>query len=149
MPLSSSHTIDKAMLVTESIPSKLEAIQAFIGSFIKTLQAMSIDEGDLFAVRLSLEEALVNAMKHGNKMNAASTIGITAQLKKDTLELTIKDRGEGFDHQKLSDPTQKENIDKLSGRGVHLMKNLMDTVEFFDKGSGIRLVKSLKKGRQA
>ena len=134
------------MLISESIPSKLDALDEFIPRLLMKFKAASLDDEDIFTLQLCLEEALVNAIKHGNKMNADLSVAVTIQLDTHEVVMTIKDKGEGFDHASLPNPTQKDNLSKLSGRGVFLIKSLMDRVEYFDQGSGIRMVKQLKKG---
>lgn len=134
------------MVFSESIPSKLEVLHELIPRLLKKFKAASMHDDDMFVLQLALEEALVNAIKHGNKMNPDLLVAVTIQLSSDEIVITIKDKGEGFDHEVVSNPTQEENINRLSGRGVFLIKNLMDTVEYFDQGSGIRMVKNLKKG---
>lgn len=134
------------MVFSESIPSKLEVLHELIPRLLKKFKAASMHDDDMFVLQLALEEALVNAIKHGNKMNPDLLVAVTIQLSSDEIVITIKDKGEGFDHEVVSNPTQEENINRLSGRGVFLIKNLMDTVEYFDQGSGIRMAKNLKKG---
>ena len=132
------------MEIREEIPSKLEIIPKFVSNLTKRINALNISENDLFNIKLSLEEALVNAVKYGNKFNPQLFVELVLEANIDSLTIRIKDQGEGFDFRKVLDPTREENIEKISGRGIFLIKSLMDKVEFLDDGSQIIMVKFLK-----
>jgi len=110
------------------------------------IKALRISEDDFFSIRLSLEEALINAIRHGNKNNPDLSVEVDVEYAKDKLIMQVKNQGEGFDFQHLADPTQAENLDKLSGRGIFLIRNMMDNVEFTGQGRVIKMVKLLKGG---
>ena len=96
---------------------------------------------NIFDLRLCLEEALINAVKHGNKMDKNKSIFMKVVFKKNFLCFEIKDEGQGFDYDNIIIPTKKENLEMLSKRGVFLIKKFMDEVEFLDNGSRIKMVK--------
>lgn len=96
---------------------------------------------DIFAIHLSLEEAFLNAIKHGNKADPARNITIIYSVTTDRLEISISDEGSGFNYQNLPDPREEENIYKNSGRGVLLMRSYMDKVEFNSSGNCVHMVK--------
>ncbi len=98
----------------------------------------------IFDIRLCIEEALTNSVKHGNKMDATKNIFLKINSTDELLSIEIKDEGSGFDHKCIPLPTEKENIEKLSGRGIFLIRNIMDVIEFLDNGSTIKMVKYLK-----
>jgi len=135
------------MIISEKIPSKPEVLPQFASKVIDKIKIYFRDE-DIVNVRLSLEEALVNAMKHGNKMNPDLPVEVYVEVEDKKLVIKVRDQGEGFDFNKLPNPTLDENIKKTSGRGIFLIKNLMDRVEFFDCGRGIKMVKFLNKEEQ-
>ena len=86
-------------------------------------------------ILVSITEAVNNAIKHGNKLDPAKTVNIDFIAKEGPeLYFKITDQGDGFDFENIPDPTDPENIEKLNGRGVFLMKNLADQVTFADKG---------------
>jgi len=133
------------LTITENIPSKLELIPKVILKIIDGIKP-AIEERELFNIKLSLEEALVNAIKHGNKLNPDLTVTVVAELNRDILRIKIQDQGKGFDFLKVPNPTANDNLHKTSGRGIFLIKNLMDRVEFFDCGRGIEMIKFLRQG---
>lgn len=98
-----------------------------------------ISEDHYGNILVAITEAVNNAILHGNKSNPSKCIDITFQSNKDSISFTVKDEGEGFDYKSLPDPTSPENIEKPHGRGVFLMRNLADKVEFADNGRTVSL----------
>jgi serine/threonine-protein kinase RsbW len=98
-------------------------------------------ENDIFAIRLCLEEALINAVKHGNKHDPAKSVRVTARVSADDIEIVIQDQGPGFRREDVPDPTLAENLEKFSGRGILLIEAYMTNVEWSDAGRRIRLYK--------
>ena len=94
-----------------------------------------------FAIRLSLEEALINAIKHGNKLDPKKKVTVQAEVTPDHAEIIIEDEGPGFDRSSIPDPTADENIDRLHGRGILLMEAYMTEVEFTRGGRRVRMVR--------
>jgi serine/threonine-protein kinase RsbW len=133
------------MIIQEDIPSRLNVIPGFTLSLKEKLAHLSLKEEEIFNIQLCLEEALVNAIKHGNKLNPDLSVQVTVEAKDDSVIITVIDQGKGFDSKNIPDPTDTDNLQKLSGRGIFLIKKLMDKVEFFDCGRGIKMIKSLKK----
>ena len=133
------------MIIQENIPSRLDTIPDFILSLKERLAHLSLKEEEIFHIQLCLEEALVNAVKHGNKLNPDLSVQVLVESQDDSLAITVIDQGKGFDFKNVPDPTVTDNLPKVSGRGIFLIKKLMDKVEFFDCGRGIKMIKSLKK----
>jgi len=132
------------MKFTEKLPSKLELMPGFISKVIEEIKTLNISDDKLFDIRLSLEEALINAIKYGNKMNPQLFVELSLEVQDNKLIIKIKDEGEGFDFMSIPNPTDENNLEKNSGRGVFLVKSLMDEVEFLDNGSQIKMVKVLR-----
>lgn len=132
------------MIIAEKLPSRLETIPEFIASFLEKIKPFHVSDNDIFDIRISLEEALVNAIKHGNQLNAALSVDVSIEIIPARVTITVKNQGKGFDYAKIPNPTKDDNLQKLSGRGVFLIKSLMDAVEFFDCGRGIKMVKFFK-----
>jgi len=122
----------------------LEAIPAFTKRMLAKAESYCHDQDIWFDVRLAFEEALVNAVKHGNKADPSKTVRIIIEVNDKAITIEIKDQGTGFDYERLAMPTDKDNLEKLSGRGVFLIKNLMDAVTYLDNGSRVRIVKHFK-----
>ncbi|MFH1621829.1 MAG: ATP-binding protein [Candidatus Omnitrophota bacterium] len=134
------------MIISETLVSNLEALSKFIPLFLDKIKFLLIEKDEIFDIRLCLEEALINAIKHGNKMDPGLFVKVNVDVKGGSLIIEVKDQGEGFDFEKLLNPTQEENIKRTSGRGIFLIKRLMDKVEFFDGGRGIKMLKHFEKG---
>jgi len=132
------------MVITLQLPSDLKIIPATTRDIIKKIKSNDISEDDLFDIRLALEEALINAIKHGNKQDRNKNVLLKITINPGKATMQIKDEGEGFDYEKLASPVEPNNLKKPYGRGVFLIKKLMDSVEFFDGGSGIKMVKLMK-----
>ena len=125
-------------------PSKLELVPDVIDGLVQKFKEYNLSGDNIFDIKLCLEEVLINAVKHGNKMDPQLFVEVALSIEPDKLIMTVKDEGQGFDFENVADPTHKENLEKTSGRGVFLVKKLMDEVEFLDNGSRIRMVKNLK-----
>ena len=94
-----------------------------------------------FAIKLALEEALINAIKHGNKLDLKKNVHIEASISPTVTEITIEDEGPGFERSSVPDPTLEENLDKCSGRGILLMEAYMNRVEWSRGGRRVHMVK--------
>lgn len=90
-------------------------------------------------ILIAVTEAVNNAINHGNKLNPDKKVDVDFSVNDGSLVFKIKDEGEGFDYDGLPDPTDPENLEKISGRGVFLMKNLADEVAFEDEGRQVEL----------
>ena len=99
---------------------------------------------DVFRVRLALEEALVNAIKHGNRMDPDKQVFIQCQFTLDEVCVLIEDQGEGFQISEIPDPTEDDNLDKPGGRGIMLIRSFMSSVEYNDKGNRLTMRKKLE-----
>ena len=94
-----------------------------------------------FAIRLAFEEAVNNAIRHGNAMDAAKAVRIEYEVTPARVAIAIADEGRGFDPGALPDPTRDENLEKPGGRGVMLMRAYMDKVTFNRRGNRVSMVK--------
>jgi serine/threonine-protein kinase RsbW len=83
---------------------------------------------------ISFIEAVNNAISHGNKLNPEKNVRIKVIIDEGVLKIITTDEGIGFDFNNVPDPTAPENIEKVSGRGIFLMRQLADEVEFLDEG---------------
>ena len=90
-------------------------------------------------ILVAVTEAVNNAIQHGNKSNPDKNIELQFKKEKNSFQFIIKDEGNGFDFDHIPDPTDPANIEKINGRGVFLMRNLADKVEFFDNGRVVQL----------
>lgn len=97
---------------------------------------------DKFAIRLALEEGLVNAIKHGNKSDPDKQVTVTWDITEKHATFCITDEGNGFVPKEVPDPTSDENILRPCGRGLMLMRAYMDEVSFNNSGNQVRLIKA-------
>ena len=110
---------------------------------VELLLEFSVPSKFLFEIRLAVEEALINAMKHGNELDSQSKVLCSIKIDEKKLVITVEDQGEGFDHKGRSyDPEEKENFTKLSGRGVFLIESYMDKAEYNQKGNKLTMIKN-------
>ncbi len=109
------------------------------------LQNLNAPDKDVFCIRLALEEALVNAIKHGNQMEITKKVIIKYTLDADVFEIMISDEGPGFDPNDVPDPTDIENLERPCGRGLMLMRHYMTEVNYNSTGNSVRMKKVFKK----
>ena len=88
-----------------------------------------------------MEEALVNAIKHGNKLDPDKRVMIDATISPNEAEISIEDEGPGFDRGSVPDPLAEENLEKPSGRGILLIESYMSQVKWDHGGRRVRMVK--------
>jgi serine/threonine-protein kinase RsbW len=98
-------------------------------------------EADLFAIKLALEEALVNAVKHGNKLDPGKKVKVNYHISDQRADIAIEDQGRGFNPAELPDPTADENLEMCSGRGILLMRSYRTAVVFNPQGNKVTLTK--------
>ena len=118
-----------------------DAVRPLLDEILNTLMNNGWENKLVFGIHLSMEEALVNAVKHGNKYNPAKKVHVRVGISPNLFRSEISDEGEGFDPAKLPDPTDPDYLDKPNGRGVMLMRNFMTKVEYNPKGNSVFMEK--------
>ncbi|MFP4052611.1 MAG: ATP-binding protein [Phycisphaerae bacterium] len=108
---------------------------------LEDIERLGYSEADVFAIKLALEEALNNAVRHGNRLDATKTVEVRFDADEAEARICIRDEGPGFRPADVPDPTADENLEKPSGRGIMLMRAYMDVVEFNESGNEVRMVK--------
>ncbi len=117
-----------------SITSLIENIQV-IESFIDNAKEAFEINDDLYGnIMISVTECISNAIVHGNQSESSKLVHLELQMEPGLLRCSIEDEGTGFDFNQLPDPTDPENIEKVGGRGIFLMKHLSDEVKFEEGG---------------
>ena len=129
-------------IVVESRPSVIVGVCEQI---LSKLEANGFDKDDIFAVHLALEEAFLNAVKHGNKMDPTKKVKIDYSVGSDKIEISMTDEGEGFEPTSVGDPRHGESLYKPGGRGLLLMNSYMDVVKFTERGNGLYMVRYKEK----
>ena len=125
-------------LVVESKPS---AINDICREILSRVEESGYSKQDAFAVHLAIEEAFVNAIKHGNKMDSRRTVKIEYEAGPEGIEIWLTDEGDGFDPESVPDPRSGQNIYKPEGRGLLLIRSYMDEVSFNERGNRIHMVR--------
>lgn len=126
---------------SERIPSDTARGREVQEQIVAGMEQRGFSPRDVFGVRLALEEALVNAIKHGNRMDPEKYVQIDWTLSDSGVHIVIEDEGEGFNVQDVPDPTDDENLDKPGGRGIMLMRSFMNVVEYNESGNRLTLEK--------
>jgi serine/threonine-protein kinase RsbW len=125
--------------ISIQVPSIVENIR-MIESFIDNAKERFELDDDIYGnIMIAVTEAVNNAIKHGNSNDKSKNVQLSLSLNESLIKFVVKDEGNGFDFQHLPDPTAPENIEKIGGRGIFLMKHLSDQVEFKDHGRIVEL----------
>ncbi|WP_114777677.1 ATP-binding protein [Botryobacter ruber] len=122
------------------IPSLIENIRV-IESFIDNSKEEFEFEDDIYGnIMVAVTETVNNAIRHGNKFDKDKNVYLTLQVEDNLLKFEVEDEGPGFDYNNLPDPTAPENLESPGGRGIFLMQNLCDEVNFMENGKRVQLV---------
>jgi serine/threonine-protein kinase RsbW len=127
--------------VRQSLPSKVAAISPFADQLMRfILNFRSVDGGET-DIEMALHEALANAVIHGNGENSCKRVYVECRCYMDgEVSITVRDEGRGFDCSAIPNPTFRENLLFTHGRGIYLMKMLMDEV-FFEEGGSLVMMR--------
>ena len=124
------------------IPSHLKFIKGIAHNIIADAKLMGYDERDLRdKIPVTVDEAVTNAIKHGNKFQEDKKVTIDVSMNTDRIKIVVADEGEGFDVSKVPDPTDPTNYLKASGRGILFMRIGMDDIRYNAKGNMLTLIK--------
>ncbi len=124
-------------------PSRAECMQDIIYQLALSAVAVGFASPDLDSnLKLALVEAITNAMEHGNRWDEGQQVRITAEMSANQLKVTVSDLGAGFDHRKLTNPTDRERLLAERGRGVFLINSIMDQVLYNPAGNEVTLIKN-------
>src|SRR6187399_434211 len=129
-------TSNSTDLVIRSDPGDARQVQDAIE---EQLKANQFSDKEIFGIRLALEEALVNAIKHGNQLDRAKKIRVAYRMLADRFEVQVTDEGRGFDPAEVPDPTEAENLERPCGRGLLLMRHYMTEVRYNSRGNTVTL----------
>lgn len=119
--------------------SRREDLDVATSAVIAALDQRGYDKASTFAVRLALEEALTNAVRHGNKEDPSRKVTLQFDIGEAEAIIEVQDEGEGFDPTAVPDPTAAENLDIPSGRGLMLMRSFMADVTIHPPGNRVTL----------
>ena len=133
-----SHVHEKIEFELPSDLALMNGVLEYLQERVAKLGLIKPDRSNLF---VALDEAFVNAVKHGNKSDPTKLVRITAELTPQEASFTVEDEGEGFDITQIPDPCDPANLFRTSGRGVLLIYNIMDEVEYNAQGNRVKMVK--------
>ncbi len=123
------------------LPSAISLMHIVLDYLMKRVEKLGVIKPEQSNLFIALDEAFVNAVKHGNKFDAEKLVRIAAEVSGKEARFTIEDEGEGFDVHNIPDPLDPENLFKTSGRGVLFIFNIMDEVAYNDRGNRLTMVK--------
>ena len=123
-----------------SIPSQIESIPIVETLIDDVCRKIGVHEDVYGNVLIAVTEAVNNAILHGNKESSTLLVDVGVYDEKASFMFEVKDKGDGFDHVNLPDPTAPENIEKENGRGIYLMRHLADEVLYNEKGNEVAIV---------
>jgi len=123
-------------IVISSDPVEARRVQDLIEN---ALISRCYEEREVFSIKLALEEALVNAIKHGNQMDRTKMVCVRYSIQSDRFDIAIVDEGRGFDPEDVPDPMAVENLERPCGRGLLLMRHYMTEVTFHPPGNRLTM----------
>ena len=123
------------------LPSDLSLMNGVLQYLLERVSRLGLIKPERSNLFIALDEAFVNAVKHGNKNNPQKLVRITAELSPKEACFTVEDEGDGFNIQEIPDPCDPANLFKSTGRGVLLIYNIMDEVEYNAQGNRVKMVK--------
>jgi serine/threonine-protein kinase RsbW len=133
-----SHTHEK---IEFELPSDLTLMNGVLQYLLARVAKLGLIAPERSNLLIALDEAFVNAVKHGNKSDPTKLVRVGAELSPKEACFTVEDEGEGFDVATIPDPRDPANLFKSSGRGVLLIYNIMDEVEYNAQGNRVKMVK--------
>jgi serine/threonine-protein kinase RsbW len=123
------------------LPSSLSLMHIVLEYLVERVEKLGVCKSEDSNLFVALDEAFVNAVKHGNKYDASKLIRISADVSPEEAKFVIEDEGEGFDVNAIPDPLDPANLFKTSGRGVLFIYNIMDEVTYNSRGNRLTMVK--------
>ena len=126
------------MIILDSKQESINKVTSFVDEIDSTSNQRFKDAyGNII---IALTEAVNNAINHGNKNDPDKKVIVKYRKTINKVFFTVEDEGDGFDYDNIPDPTAPENIEKTNGRGVFLMRNLVDDITFHENGKKIELI---------
>ena len=131
----------------QSLPSQVYAVRPFLDRLMRFVAMSRVTDGSELDIEVAVGEALLNAVVHGNAEAPEKRVYVTCRCTMDgEVSITIRDEGHGFEVDAVPDPTTSENLLSTHGRGIHLMKALMDEVSFEEGGRVVHMRKKPNAG---
>lgn len=140
---------DRHEKIEFEIPSVISLMHSVLDYLIARVGKLGVINPETSNLFVALDEAFVNAVKHGNKFDTKKLVRITAEVSSNEARFTIEDEGEGFNVTEIPDPRNPENLFKSSGRGVLFIYNIMDEVKYNERGNRLTMIKRSENRRES
>lgn len=134
-------TSDAPKRCSITVQSTPAVVDDLYGQILEKLKENDFSADDIFGVHLAFEEAFINAVKHGNKMDDTKTVKVEYSISREKVEICITDQGEGFSVDSVPDPRVGDNLYRPDGRGLLLIGEYMDTIEYRGPGNCLYMAK--------
>jgi serine/threonine-protein kinase RsbW len=144
-----SHSSHSAPFVglRNTLPSDVDIISPFVEQLMRFISRFRAAGGNDIEIEVALREALVNAIVHGNEEDPNKLVYVKCRCTRDgEVSITVEDEGNGFEHEAVPDPTSADNRLRTNGRGIYLIRTLMDEVDFEEGGSVVHMRKRANAG---
>ena len=128
------------------LPSERGASRIIMEDLLEQLGLHGWSPSDTFAIHLAAEEAIVNAIVHGNKLDAAKRVHVRCHVSSEVARIEVADEGPGFDPAAVPDCRDEERLEAPGGRGVMLMRTFMTRIEYNDRGNRVLMEKQRPPG---
>lgn len=127
------------------LPSRIGSVEEAAIMAEDFVKAQGLGDEMAYAVDMAVREAVANAVKHGNRLDESKEVDVTFINAGESLEITVRDHGAGFDVDGVPDPTDPEHLLRTDGRGILFMRSFMDKVEWSEASGGGLIVRMEKK----
>lgn len=129
---------DEGLLMTITVPSELEIVEQTVDIVARYCLACGLSARAVrFNLRVALSEALANAIVYGNRLDPGKRVHVTLRQHGEGVEVSVQDQGGGFDHCCIPDPRHPDCLERPEGRGLFLIKELVDDLAFNEKGNSV------------
>jgi serine/threonine-protein kinase RsbW len=128
------------------IPSEWAEVRRVQREVESALAAAGYADRDQFYIKVAMEEALANAVKHGNRLDAAKLVRVRLVFAPGRFEARVADEGTGFDPNAVPDPCAPENLERPCGRGLLLIRKFMTTVVYHGRGNCLSMARDCPPG---
>ena len=130
--------VDRRVVIGLRVPTDLDVVEEAVDLIARHCLASGLaPKRARFNLRVALSEALANAIVYGNAMDPAKTVEVRVDVLDDVVQVSVQDQGQGFDTTHVPDPTTPDRVDSEDGRGLFLIRQLVDQVSFNERGNAI------------
>lgn len=132
---------EKVLEIERVLESDPKQCAVLVRELLEMLEDEQWTQDDMFAIRMAVEEAVMNAIKHGNSEDRAKKVEVLIRVEPKRFYAKVSDEGGGFCPDDVPDPSEEANLEKTSGRGVKLIKTFVDECRYNACGNSVELVK--------